>query len=147
MNTYYSSDENSESQNNSTPLINYPPTEEIQPQKIKSEPTNESSQETICELDRPKVCPQIINTTSTAWPVFVMAIIGLGLAIYTAIGPNIKANRIVFGFIFLVLWTIMWCLILWVLWKSGQYKQTWLLLIVPITLAMIFFIVVVILAI
>lgn len=84
------------------------------------------------------------NRNNPAWPAIIMAIVGFALAIYTAIGPNIHQHLAVFGTIFIVLWTLMWCIILWVLWKAGQYTETWGLLILPLVLVFLFFMIVVV---
>jgi hypothetical protein len=88
--------------------------------------------------------PCIKNDNNPPWPVIIMAIVGFVLAVYTAIGFNVNQNLIVFGAIFIFLWTVMWCLILWVLWNSGQYTEAWGLLILPLVLVFLFFMIVIV---
>lgn len=84
------------------------------------------------------------NRNNPPYPVIIMAIIGFVLAIYTAIGIHVNSHLRSFGAIFIFLWTIMWCLILWVLWKASQYTETWGLLILPLALIFLFFMIIIV---
>lgn len=82
------------------------------------------------------------NRNNPPWPVIIMAIVGFALVIYTCIGPNMNNHLIVFGALFIFLWTLMWCIILWVMWKARQYTETWGLLILPLVLVFLFFMII-----
>jgi hypothetical protein len=96
--------------------------------------------ELICEEKRP-ICKNI-NNNKLPWPIIIMAVVGFVLAMYSVIGPNINPHMMIFGACFIFLWTLMWCLILWVLWNAGQYTETWGLVILPLVLIFLFFMII-----
>lgn len=85
------------------------------------------------------------NKAAVPWPVIIVSIVGGVMVIYTAVAPGVSTNRRAFGAILLGLWTIAWALILWVIWRECHHPATWWLLLVPITLMVIFFVLIVVL--
>lgn len=79
------------------------------------------------------------------WPTIIVIIIGGTLVIYTAIGPNLNDNRRLFGVVLITLWTIVWALILWVLWKKCHKAPSWWLLLIPVGIMVLFFVLIIIL--
>lgn len=79
------------------------------------------------------------------WPPILMAIMGVIIVVFTAVAPGIPNDRRLFGVIILTLWTIVWALILWVLWREGRYGATWWLLLIPSAIMILFFVVIIIL--
>ena len=77
------------------------------------------------------------------WPIIIVGIIGIIIIIYIGIGPNITSNKRIFGITLLILWTLIWCLLLWVLWNENYYLLTWWLMIIPIITIIVFFVVII----
>ena len=77
------------------------------------------------------------------WPIIIVGIIGIIIIIYIGIGPNITSNKRIFGITLLILWTLIWCLLLWVLWNENYYVLTWWLMIIPIITIIVFFVVII----
>ena len=79
-----------------------------------------------------------------AWPAIILALIGGVLVVYTAIAPGVNTNARIFGIILLTLWTIMWALILWVMWRDCHRSISWWLLFIPLTVMGLFFVLIII---
>lgn len=79
------------------------------------------------------------------WPMIIVSVVGGGLTIYTAVAPGVSSERRTFGAILLALWTIAWALILWVIWKDCHHPAAWWLVLVPLTLAILFFVLIIVL--
>jgi hypothetical protein len=71
--------------------------------------------------------------------------VGAGLTIYTAVAPGVSSERRAFGAILLLLWTLAWSLILWVIWKECHHPAAWWLVLVPLVLMILFFVLIIIL--
>lgn len=89
--------------------------------------------------------PYTSSTSSIpfAWPALIIGIIGLILFIWTLVDGNIDPNRKVFGCLMIFLWTIVWVLILILLWLKMAYGITWWLLVVSAVVIITFFVVIV----
>lgn len=85
------------------------------------------------------------NSYSMAWASIIVCVTGFIIVLYIAINPYIDFQRKFFGTILLTLWTILWGLILWRLWEDGYEAQCWWLLVVPITLIVLYFILIILL--
>jgi len=95
-----------------------------------------------------RVVPVVAPTCEinmTPWPTIIISILGAIVVIYSAIAPNVNESRRVFSIVLMILWTLIWALILWVLWRECHRAASWWLLLVPITIIVIFFIVIVVL--
>lgn len=77
------------------------------------------------------------------WPVIIMIIIGAAVIIYSAIAP-INQDRRIFGVVMLSLWTIIWSVIIWFLWRECERNAAWLLLIVSVVMMLVFFVLIII---
>ena len=78
------------------------------------------------------------------WPSIIIAILGLAFILYTLIVRNISNNLRIFAFIMIFLWSVIWIIILWVLWRDQKYNMAWGILLVPTISLTIFFIFVVV---
>jgi hypothetical protein len=78
------------------------------------------------------------------WPTIIISVLGAIVVIYTAVAPNVDENRRVFGIVLMVLWTLIWALILWVLWKECHRSASWWLLLIPVIIMALFFILIII---
>src|SRR5437870_128064 len=79
------------------------------------------------------------------WPSIIISVLGAIVIIYTAIAPNVDENRRLFGVILMTLWTILWAVLLWVLWNECHYSASWWLLLIPVIAMALFFILIIIL--
>jgi hypothetical protein len=79
------------------------------------------------------------------WQSIIILIMGGIIAVYSAVAPGVDNNRRLFGVVLTLLWTAVWALILWVLWKEKQYTAAWWLLLVPTSLLLLFFVVIILL--
>lgn len=79
------------------------------------------------------------------WPTIIISIFGAVLIVYTAVAPNIMTNKRVFGIVMIGLWTLLWALLLWVLWRDKYYGISWWMTLVPVTVILLFFILVIVL--
>ena len=78
------------------------------------------------------------------WPSIIIGVLGAIVVIYIAVAPGVATDRRLFGVIIMALWTIVWALILWVLWKECHRVASWWLLLIPIAIMAIFFILIII---
>lgn len=81
----------------------------------------------------------------TAIPVIIVACLGGAFTIYAAVGPNIPQTIRIFSILVLLLWTILWSLILYVLHKDKYIETSYWMLFLALIPLIYFFIVVVIL--
>jgi hypothetical protein len=86
----------------------------------------------ICKLDPP-------------WAAIIMLIFGGILLIYTAMGSNINSNVKIFGIIMILLWTLLWTFLLYLLWKDNFVSSTWWMLVIGFSVLTFFFILIIIL--
>jgi hypothetical protein len=86
----------------------------------------------ICKLDPP-------------WAAIIMLIFGGILLIYTAMGGNINANVKIFGIIMILLWSLLWAFLLYLLWKDNLITSTWWMLVIGVSVLTFFFVLIVIL--
>lgn len=86
----------------------------------------------ICEIHAPP------------WPTIIISVLGAIVVIYTAVAPNVDENRRIFGIVLMTLWTIIWALILWVLWRECQREASWWLLLIPVIMMALFFILIIV---
>jgi len=77
---------------------------------------------------------------TVGWSSIVILILGAVVVIYSAVAPGVDQSRRIFGVVMMLLWSILWALILWVLWKNGKRDTSWILLIIPVTIMLIFFV-------
>ena len=115
---------------NSTPDINYSVETKA---KDNSSENKKKEIETECRVNQPP------------WPTIIISILGAIIIIYTAIAPNVNNDRRVFGIVLIMLWTIVWALILWVLWKECHKASSWWILLIPVSIMIFFFVVIIIL--
>ena len=79
------------------------------------------------------------------WAMIIMMITGGILLVYTTLGENIDSNVKIFGILMIVLWTLMWSFILYLLWKDNYITSTWWMLVLGISALIFFFILIIIL--
>jgi len=79
------------------------------------------------------------------WPLIIAAIVGGIVIIYSAAAPNISNNLRIFSIVLILIWTIKWVLILWVLWKENHIALSWYMLLFPIVMDILFLVLVIIL--
>lgn len=76
-------------------------------------------------------CPQL-SQWYIPWPSIIVSILGIIIIIYLSVGPSIETSRRVFGVLLMVLWTAIWALLLWVLWRECRHQTAWWMLLIPI---------------
>ena len=91
-----------------------------------------------------KIVAPVCQINEPPWPTIIISVLGAIVVMYTAIAPGVDENRRIFGVIITILWTVMWALILWVLWKDCHRSATWWLLLVPVALLAVFFILIIV---
>ena len=79
------------------------------------------------------------------WPTIIISILGAVLIIYTAVAPNLDSNRRIFGVVLLILWTLIWALLLWVIWRECRQATSWWLLLIPVIAMILFFVLIIVL--
>lgn len=108
-------------------------------------PTTISNADTTQKVNLPEEVGPVCNKGAVPWPVIIVSVIGGGIVIYTAVAPGISSDRRTFGVILITLWTLVWALILWVMWKECHHPATWWLLLIPLVLEILFFILIILL--
>jgi len=83
------------------------------------------------------------KTEITPWPAIIVLMVGVILIIYTAVGPNITHNNRIFGVILLLLWTLLWSLLLWIIWREYKRETTWWVLLIPMVSMILFFVLII----
>ena len=79
------------------------------------------------------------------WPSIIILLLGAFVVIYSAAIPNIQTNQRLFGILVAIIWSVIWAVLLWVLWKDNLRRMSWFLLLLSTTLLFIFFIVIIVL--
>lgn len=90
----------------------------------------------ICQIYEP--------TDVNPWPTIIISVLGAIVIIYTAVAPNVDENRRVFGVVFLLLWTLIWAILLWVLWRECHRSASWWLLLIPVIAMALFFVLIIV---
>jgi len=119
---------------NSTPNVNY---------SVETE-TETETKGNVPEKSKIIIEPEC-HINQPPWPTIIISVLGAIIIIYTAIAPNVNNDRRVFGFVLIMLWTIVWALILWVLWKECHKASSWWILLIPVSIMILFFVVIIIL--
>lgn len=83
-------------------------------------------------------------SNNIAWPAVIILISGTILVIYSAVTTHITPSRRIFGSILLAIWTIIWAILLWVLWRECHTQACWWLSLIPLTLMFALFIVIIV---
>ena len=78
------------------------------------------------------------------WPTIIISVLGAIVIIYTAVAPNVDENRRIFGVVFILLWTLIWAILLWVLWREYHRSASWWLLLVPVIAMALFFVLIIV---
>ena len=128
--------DDSEFDSNSTPNINY----NMDPILTNETKTDIVEKQSVVKHGAGGSC----HIHEAPWPTIIISVIGAIIIVYTAVAPNVNNDRRIFGIVLMTLWTIVWALILWVLWKECHRAATWWLLIVPVTIMALFFILIII---
>lgn len=100
------------------------------PEDITCVKSKDGSQ-VLCQYNRPP------------WPTIIIAGIGAGLLMYTAVGQGIPQDRRIFGIVMILLWTLLWALLAWVLWRECHVAGAWWLLIIGVAILVLFFVIVI----
>lgn len=82
---------------------------------------------------------ECIVTTTIPWPSIIIAILGVVIVIYVAVSSGVDTSRRIFGVVLMILWTAIWALLLWVLWRECRQQTAWWMLLIP-TITMIIFV-------
>jgi hypothetical protein len=83
---------------------------------------------------KPRIC----------WQALAILVFGAFIVIYAAVAPGVQTNRRVFSIVMMLLWAILWALILWITWKDSSNLVVWLLFLIPLSLMIVFFILVIV---
>lgn len=99
-------------------------------------------QPSVTSIQQPTVTKY--NWSWLPWPMIIISILGIALLIYTAVAPDIDSSRRSFGVVLIILWTLLWALLLWVLWKENQRAAAWWLLLISSVSILLFFILIIV---
>jgi hypothetical protein len=73
------------------------------------------------------------------WASIIMSIFGIILLLCTALGAGIDTNVKIFGILMILLWTLTWSIILYLLWKDNFIKSTWWMLVIGTSVLTLFY--------
>ncbi len=93
--------------------------------------------------DDGSISPDFLTATGAPWPTIIIAMVGIGLLIYTSVGFGIPTDRRIFGIVMIILWTLLWCILLWILWKEGNWPAAWWMAVIGVAVLVLFFVVVI----
>lgn len=123
------------------PVVQTPVVQAVPTSVVHVTPTVQTSANVIYTQPVGPSC----NLSATPWPVIIISMVGAIFTVYTAVAPNIDSNRRVFGVVLLILWTVIWALLLWVLWRECRQSTSWWLLLIPLTAMILFLVLIIIL--
>lgn len=111
-----------------------------------TQPTMVYQQPSISSYNQPSVttttctmaAPPSGSGTPFPWPVIIVLIIGLIATIYAFFAIDVLQSRRIFAGIILGLWTLIWVLILWLMWSEHHYRATWWMAILPVFVIVLF---------
>lgn len=135
--------DDTEFDSHSTPDINYTLDPILPPIAPVSTTTTTKTVVAAKESTMEPVVAPSCNIHAPPWPTIIISVLGAIIVVYTAVAPNVNTDRRIFGIIMMTLWTIVWALILWVLWKECHRAVTWWLLLIPVAIMALFFIVII----
>lgn len=72
------------------------------------------------------------------WALIIFIVISILLLILIAFSPNISDSKKLFSFIIILFWTIAWSFILYYMWISENYTDTWIYSFMSIIISIIF---------
>jgi len=110
--------------------------------EVTNIPVEYTTVDTIVPTEEVPAYKYMYDYGALSWPSIIIIIIGIVLVIYAAVDPSIDNNRRVLGIILIVLWTALWALLLWVLWRNGRRVTAWWLLLIPSISIIVFFVLV-----
>jgi hypothetical protein len=73
------------------------------------------------------------------WASIIMSIFGSILLLCTALGVGIDTNVKIFGILMILLWTLTWSIILYLLWKDNFINSTWWMLVIGTSVLTLFY--------
>jgi hypothetical protein len=77
------------------------------------------------------------------WPMIIMFLVGMGFLLYTILVARISNSRRQFSIGVIVLWTLLWTLIFWAMWRQRYTTATWWFLLIAVSVLLFFFVVMV----
>jgi hypothetical protein len=93
------------------------------------------------DSDNIKIIKTPPNTYYVPWPSVIITVLGIIVVIYTLFAPNITTYTRIYIAITLVIWTIVFALILWWLYRWNFYAAAWWVLLISVVVAAVFFVV------
>jgi len=84
------------------------------------------------------VCRQL-----ACWPVIIFVIFAIILMVWILFTPKMESSTKSWSFFTVLIWTIIWGSILWFFCSAGQHAIAWFLLLLPLAIAIFWFIAVV----
>lgn len=81
------------------------------------------------------VCKQL-----ACWPLIIFAIFAIIILIGILFSSKMDCNSKAWAFFGTLIWVLIWGAILWFFCKSGQHAAAWFLLLLPIAIAIFWFI-------
>ena len=98
----------------------------------------------VTTIREPIVVGSVCTVYEAPWPTIIISMLGAVVIIYAAVAPRVDHNRRLFGVVLMLLWTLIWAIILWVLWRECHHSAAWWLLLIPVIIMAIFFILIII---
>lgn len=84
------------------------------------------------------------QVTGVPWQMIIVIVLGIALVLYTAlVNGGLATARRNFSLVMLILWTLLWAVLFWVLWSQCENSTAWWLLIFSSLVILTFFILVV----
>lgn len=66
------------------------------------------------------------------WPAVIMAIVGILALVFVGLLPRLSLTYRIIAIVLTLIWSIIWIIVLWILWRYSQRTVAWILLLLPI---------------
>lgn len=77
------------------------------------------------------------------WQLIIIAMVGSGMLLYTILMAKISESRRQFSLGVIILWTLLWVVIFWSLWRRCYTTVIWWLLLFSLSIITLFFVIIV----
>lgn len=83
-------------------------------------------------------------TIDYPWPTIILLLVGGSLTMIAAGDPNLDNSKRIFTMILIIFWVIIWSIILMILWRENHRIESWWWLLIPITVIVLCFVLLVV---
>ena len=93
--------------------------------------TGAAADAAMAATQKQKAVTSAVNS-QVPWPAIIMALIAIVALVFVGLIPRLSMTYRIIAIIMVLVWSILWIIVLWALWRYGQRTLAWILLLLPI---------------